>query len=55
MAEFEAIEARRQAGLREAKTRRDAQQRVLMISVSLLVVGFLVVVVAALAWANFTP
>ena len=27
MAEFEAIEARRQAGLREAKTRRDAQQQ----------------------------
>ena len=55
MAEFEAIEARRQAGLREAKERRDAQQRVLMISVGLLVVGFLVVVTVALAWVYFTP
>ncbi|MEP7357698.1 MAG: hypothetical protein ABI847_10695 [Anaerolineales bacterium] len=54
MAELEAIEARRQAGLREAQQRRDAQQRVMLISVGLLVVGFVVVVVLALAWANLS-
>ncbi len=54
MAGFEAIEARRQAGLREAQTRRDAQQRLMWISVSLLLVGFAVVVALALAWAYFT-
>ena len=53
MADFEAIEARRQAGLREAQTRRDAQQRVIWIAVSLLLAGFVVVVVLAVAWTYF--
>ena len=39
MAGLEAIEARRQANLREAQARRDAQQRVLVVSVSLLLAG----------------
>jgi len=54
MADFEAIEARRQAGLREAQTRRDAQQRVILISVSLFVVAFVVVAALALAWVYLT-
>ena len=54
MADLEAIEARRQANLREAQVRRDAQQRVMWISLSLLVATFVLVVVLALAWAYFS-
>lgn len=54
MADLEAIETRRQAGLRDAQKRRDAQQRVMLVAMSLLVMGFVVVVAASLAWAYFS-
>jgi hypothetical protein len=54
MAELQAIEERRQAGLREDQKRRDAQQRVMLISVGLLVVGVMVVAAVSLAWVYFT-
>ena len=50
-AELEAIEARRLAGLAEARTRRDAQQRALMVGLGLLVLGFVVVVAVGLILA----
>jgi hypothetical protein len=52
MAGLQAIEDRRQANLREAQTRRDAQQRVLVWSVGLLLFGFVTVVVVAVTWAS---
>ena len=47
-AELEAIEARRQARLAESRQRRDAQQRMMLIGVGLLVAAFVVVVAVAL-------
>jgi hypothetical protein len=52
MAGLQAIEDRRQAGLRESQKRRDAQQRVLLWSIGLIVVGFVAVVVLAVTWAS---
>lgn len=47
-AEFEAIEARRQALLAEARRRRDAQQRAMFTVLGVLVLGFIVFVVVIL-------